>query len=140
MPFGLENGPTNFMCLKNSIVSKYFDKFVVMFIDDILIYSEKQEHEEHLQIILHVLREQLLFSKFSKCDFFKDKVQYGISVDPNKINAITEWHVSKNVTNIISFMGIIGYYHKHIEGFSKIEYHVTSLQKKVKKVDWNEKM
>ena len=97
------------MCLMNNVLSKYLDKFVVVFIDDILIYSKnKQEHEEHLKIILQVLREQQLFSKFNKCDFFKDRIQYlghvvckdGILVDPDKIKAITEWHIPKSITNI----------------------------------------
>ena len=77
MPFGLTNAPSSFMCLMNSVLSKYLDKFVVVFIDDILIYSKtKEEHDEHLHIILQVLRENKLYAKFSKCEFFKDKIQY----------------------------------------------------------------
>ena len=92
--FGLTNSPTYFLCLMNSILSKYLDKFVVVFIDGILIYSKtKEEHDEHLHIILQVLREHKLYAKFSKCEFYKDKIQYlchmiskeGISVDPDKI-------------------------------------------------------
>ena len=109
MSFGLTNAPTYFMCLMNSVLSKYLDKFMVFFIDDILIYSKtKEEHDEHLQIILQVLREHKLYAKFSKCDFFKDKIQYlghviskeGISVDPDKIRAIMEWPVPKYVTDV----------------------------------------
>ena len=75
MPFGLTNSPAAFMCLMNSILSKYLDKFVVVFIKGILIYSKnKQENKEHLKIILQVLREQQLFPNLSKCDFFKDKI------------------------------------------------------------------
>ena len=144
MPFGLRNAPESFMCLMNFILSKYLDKFITVVFDDILVYSKnKQEHEEHLKIILQVLREQKLFAKFRKCDLFKDIIQYlgnmvskyGISVYPNNIKAITEWHVPKNVTDIRSFMGITGYYRKFIEGFSKIAHPVTSLQKKGKKFD-----
>ena len=77
MPFGLTNAPTLFMCLMNNILSNYLDKFVVIFIDDILIYSKnEQEHEEHLKIFLQVLREQQIYANFSKCEFFKDKIQY----------------------------------------------------------------
>ena len=101
-----------------------------------MIYSKnKQEHEEHLRIFLQVLKEQQLFAKFRKCDFFKDLIQYlghvaskdGIWVDLDKIKAITECLVPNNVTNIISFMVITRYYRKFIEGFSKIAYAITSL-------------
>ena len=94
MPSGLTNAQANFMCLMNSVLSKYLDKFVVVFIDDIFIYSKtKEENEEHLHIILQVLREHKLYAKFSKCEFYKDKIQYlghviskdGLSIDPYKI-------------------------------------------------------
>ena len=93
MPFGLTNAPVVFMCLVNNIMHKYLDKFVVVFIDDILIYSKtEEEHKEHLKIVLQELRAHQLFPKFSKCNFFKDKIQYlghvvtteGIFVDPEK--------------------------------------------------------
>ena len=90
MPFGLTNAPTTFMCLMHNVLSKYLDKLLFVFIDDILIYSKtKEEHDEHLKIILQVLIEHHLYAKFNKCDFYKDKIQYlrhviseeGISVD-----------------------------------------------------------
>jgi hypothetical protein len=99
IPFGLTNTSASFMCLMNNILSKYLDKFFIVFIDDILIYSKnEQEHEEHLRIVLQVLREHELYAKFNKCDFYKDKIQYlghviskdGIFVDPNKIKAIMQ--------------------------------------------------
>jgi hypothetical protein len=129
IPFGLTNAPASFMCLMNSILSKYLDKFVIVFIDDILIYSKnEQEHEEHLRIVLQILREKKLYAKLSKCDFYKDKIQYlghvvskeGIVVDPEKIKSIMDWPIPKDVSDIRSFMGITGYYQKFIEGFSKI--------------------
>ena len=119
MPFGLTNAPASFMCLMNNILSNYLDKFVVVFIGDILIYMKnEQEHEEHLKITLQVLREQQLYAKFNKCDSFKDMIQYlghvvskdGISVYPDKIKSITKLLVPRNVTDIRSFMGITGYY------------------------------
>lgn len=94
-----------------------------------------------------MLREHELYAKLSKCDFYKDKIQYlghviskeGISVYPNKIKAIVKWHIPKDVPDVRSFMGITGYYRKFIEGFSRIAYPITSLQKKGKKFEWTEK-
>ena len=109
MPFGLTNAPVIFMCLMNNVMHKYSDKFAVVFIDDILIYSKtEEEHKKHLKIVLQELREHQLFANFSKCDFFKDKIQClghvvtkeGISVDPDKIRAIEDWPVSKDVTDV----------------------------------------
>ena len=129
------------MCLMKNVLSKYLDKFVVVFIDDILIYSKtKGEHDEHVKIILQVLREHQLYAKFNKCDFHKDKIQYwghivsegGISMDPDKIKAIIHWPVPKDVTDVWSFMEITCYYNKFIEGFSRIANPITSLQKNVR--------
>ena len=119
MPFGLTNALAVLMCLMKNILNKYIAKFVLFFIDDIFIDSKtKQEHEEHLRIILQVFREHQLYAKFSKCDFFKDKIQYlghvitkdGILVEPNKIKAINKWPVPKDVTDVWSFVGITRYY------------------------------
>ena len=121
---------------------------MVVFIKAILIYSKKkQENEEHLRIILQVLREQQRFDKFRKCDFFKDKIQClghvaskdGIAVDPKYIKAIIEWSVPKNIMDIRSFLGIMGCYWKFVKGFSKIAYPITSLHKKGNKFNWSEK-
>ena len=126
MPFRLTNAAVVFMCLMNNVMHKYLDKFVVMFIDNILIYSKtEEEHKEHLKIVLQELWDHQIFAKFSKCDFFKDKIQYlghvvtkeGISVDPKKIRAIEDWPVPKDVTDVRSFMGITGYCQRFIEGF-----------------------
>lgn len=124
MPFGLTNAPAAFMSLMNNIFNDYLDKFVVFFIDDILIYlKNEQEHEEHLRTVLKILREQKLVAKFSKCDFYKDRIhylghvvsKYGILVDLDKIKSIMEWPIPKNVTDIRSFMGMTGYYRRFIE-------------------------
>ena len=121
---------------------------MVVFIDDILIYSKtEEEHKEHLKIVLQELRDHQLFAKFSKCDFFNDKIQYlghvvtkeGILVDPEKIKAIEYWSVPKDVTDVRSFMGITGFYRRFIDGFLRIVNPITSLQKKGKKFDWNQK-
>eukprot|EP00253_Pinus_taeda_P020519 PITA_20519 len=145
LPFGLTNAPATFMCLMNSVFHRFLDKFVLIFIDDILIYSRsRKEHEEHLRLVLQTLREHQLYAKFSKCDFFKEEIQYlghvitkeGIAVDPEKIRTIMEWPIPKDVTDIRSFMGLPGYYRRFVEGFSRVAYPITSLHKKGKVFKW----
>jgi hypothetical protein len=136
------------MCLMNSIFSQYLDKFVLVFIDDILVYSKiEEEHEEHFRIVLQTLRKHKLYAKFDKCDFYQNKIQYprhvisveGIAIDLKKIKAILEWLVPKDVADIQSFMGITIYYCRFIEGFSKIAYPIMTLQKKGTKFNWSQK-
>jgi hypothetical protein len=145
VPFGLSNAPTVFMCLMNGVFREYLDKFVIVFLDDIIIYSKsKEEHEHHLRMVLQVLRERKLYAKLSKCSFYQKQIQYlghiiskdGITVDPEKIEAIREWSSLKNVTEVRSFMGLVGYYIRFIEGFSKITHPITSLQRKGMKFPW----
>ncbi|GJV24317.1 putative reverse transcriptase domain-containing protein [Tanacetum coccineum] len=141
MPFSLTNAPTVFMDLMNRVCKPYLDKFVIVFIDDILIYSKnKQEHEEHLKLILELLKKEELYAKFSKCEFWIPKVQFlghvidsqGIHVDPAKIESIKDWASPKSPTEIRQFLGLAGYYRRFIEGFSKIAKPMTKLtQKKV---------
>jgi hypothetical protein len=116
VPFGLTNAPTTFMCWMNNVLDKFLDRFVSVFIDDILIYSKNREEcEEHLRLILQVLGENQLYAKFSKCDFFEKQVYYlghvisekGVAVDPGKIRSIMEWPTLKDVSDIRSFMGLI---------------------------------
>ena len=148
MQFGLTNAPIVFMYLMNNVLHKYIDKFLAVFIDDILIYSKsKEEHENHLKIVLQVLREHQLYAKLSKCDLFKDKIQYlghvitkeGSSVDAEKTKAIEKWPVPKDVTDMRSFMVITCYYRRFIEGFSRTANPITSLQNKGKHFEWNKK-
>ncbi|GJR90500.1 putative reverse transcriptase domain-containing protein [Tanacetum coccineum] len=129
MPFGLTNAPAVFMDLMNRVCKPYLDKFVIVFIDDILIYSKnKQEHEEHLRLILELLKKEELYAKFSKCEFWIPKVQFlghvidsqGIHVDPAKIESIKDWASPKSPIEIRQFFGLAGYYQRFIEGFSKI--------------------
>eukprot|EP00253_Pinus_taeda_P014522 PITA_14522 len=145
LPFGLTNAPATFMCLMNSVFHKFLDKFVLIFIDDILIYSRsRKEHEENLRVVLQTLREHQLYANFCKCDFFKEEIQYlghvitkeGIAVDPEKIRTIMEWPIRKDVVDIRSFMGLAGYYRRFVEGFSRVAYPITSLQKKGKIFKW----
>jgi hypothetical protein len=147
VPFGLSNAPVVFMCLMNGVFRDYLDKFVIVFLDDILVYSKlEEEHEQHLRMVLQVLREHQLYAKLSKCSFYQEQIHYlghiiskdGIVVDPEKIEAIREWSVPKNVTEVRSFMGLAGYYRRFIAGFSRIAHPITSLQRKEKKFQWTE--
>jgi hypothetical protein len=137
--FGLSNALVVFMFLMNGVFREYLDKYVIVFLDDILIYSKsEEEHENHLRIVLQVLREHQLYAKLSKCSFYQKQIHYlghiisedGIAMDPEKIESIREWSVPKNVTKVKSFMGIAGYYNIFIEGFSNISHPITSLQRK----------
>ncbi|GJR16897.1 putative reverse transcriptase domain-containing protein [Tanacetum coccineum] len=148
MPFGLTNAPAVFMDLMNRVCKPYLDKFVIVFIDDILIYSKnKQEHEEHLKIILELLKKEELYAKFSKCEFWIPKVQFlghvidseGIHVDPAKIESIKDWASPKSPTEIRQFLGLAGYYRRFIEGFSKIAKPMTKLTQKKIKFEWGDK-
>ncbi|GKA31151.1 putative reverse transcriptase domain-containing protein [Tanacetum coccineum] len=151
MPFGLTNAPAVFMDLMNGVCKPFLDKFVIFFIDDILIYSKnKKEHEEHLKAILEFLKKEELYAKFSKCEFWLPKVQFlshvidsqGIHVDPAKIESIKDAS-PKMPTKIRQLLGLVGYYRRFIKGFSKIAKPMTKPmtklnQKKVKFV-WGDK-
>ncbi|KAL9249753.1 Retrovirus-related Pol polyprotein from transposon 17.6-like protein, partial [Drosera capensis] len=148
MPFGLTNAPAVFMDLMNRVFKPYLDHFVVVFIDDILVYSrDHQEHEEHLRTTLKTLRENELYAKFKKCEFWLIKVAFlghvisgeGVKVDPKKIEAVTEWFRSSNVTEVRSFLGLAGCYRRFVEGFSKIAIPLSKLTRKSTKFDWTEK-
>nr|GFB22127.1 putative reverse transcriptase domain-containing protein [Tanacetum cinerariifolium] len=124
MPFGLTNAPAVFMDLMNRVCKPYLDKFVIVFIDDILIYSKNEkEHEEHLKVILGLLKEE----KFR-----------GIHVDPAKIESIKDWASPKTPTEIRQFLGLAGYYRRFTEGFSKIAKSMTKLTQKAIKFNWGE--
>ncbi|GJU83698.1 putative reverse transcriptase domain-containing protein [Tanacetum coccineum] len=136
------------MDLMNRVCKPYLDKFVIVFIDDILIYSKnKEEHEEHLKLVLELLKKEELYAKFSKCEFWIPKVQFlgyvidskDIHVDPAKIESIKDWASPKSLTEIRQFLGLAGYYRRFIEGFSKIAKSMTKLTQKNVKFDWGEK-
>ncbi|GJT86921.1 putative reverse transcriptase domain-containing protein [Tanacetum coccineum] len=147
MPFGLTNAPAVFMDLMNRVCKPYLDKFVIMFIDDILIYSRnKKEHEEHLKTILELLKKEELYAKFSKYEFWINNVKFlghvidnsGIHVDPTKIEAVKNWASPTTPSKIRQFLGLVGYYRRFIEGFSKIAKPMTELTQKNQKFDWGE--
>jgi hypothetical protein len=138
MSFGLTNAPTYFMYLMNSVFMPELDKFVIVFIDDILIYSKsKREHAEHLRIVLTHLREQQLYAKFSKCEFWLKDVQFlghvlsteGVAIDPGKVKDILNWNPPRTIHQVRSFLGMAGYYRHFIPDFSKISKPITKLLK-----------
>jgi hypothetical protein len=119
MSFGLTNVLTYFMYLMNKVFMEYLDKFVVMFINDILVYSRsKEEHEEHLCFVLQKLRDHRLYAKLSKCEFWLEQVAFlghiiskgGISMDPCKVQDVLSWKVPMSVSDIWSFLGLARYY------------------------------
>ncbi|GJV69259.1 putative reverse transcriptase domain-containing protein [Tanacetum coccineum] len=133
MPFGLTNAPAVFMDLMNRVCKPYLDKFVIVFIDDILIYSRnEEEHANHLRIILELLRKEKLYAKFSKCDFWIHIVQFlghlidsqGLHVDPAKIEAVKNWTSPTTPTEVRQFLGLAGYYRRFIKDYDcEICYH-----------------
>ena len=145
MSFGLTNAPAYFMYLINLVFMLELDKFVVVFIDDILIYSENAEdHTEHLRVVLSRLREHKLYAKFSKCEIWLRKVPFldhvvcdlGISVDPSKVQEVLDWKAPTSVHEVSSFLGLAGYYHWFIPDFSKIAKPMTRLLQKDEKFVW----
>ena len=147
MPFGHTNTPTAFMDLMNRIFIPYLDQFVIVFIDDILIYSSSgEDHAENLRIVLQTLREHRLYAKLSKCQFLLDSVAFlghivsveGVSVDSQKVEAILNWKPPTSVLEIRSFLGLARYYHQFVEGFSKIAAPLTRLTRKEEPFLWSE--
>ncbi|GKE58988.1 putative nucleotidyltransferase, ribonuclease H [Tanacetum coccineum] len=145
MPFGLTNAPTLFMDLMNIVYRPYLDKFMIVFIDDILIYSKTQEeHIKHLRLVLGLLKKEKLYAKFSKCEFWLREVQFlghvingnGIHVDHSKIEAVKNWKAPRTPTKVHSFLGLAGYYCRFIKNFSKIAKSLTILTQKCKTFDW----
>ena len=144
MPFGFTNAPAAFMDLMN----RFLDQFVVVFIDDILVYfKDAHNHEHHLRIVFQILRENQLFAKLSKCDFWLKEVSFlghivsaeGIRVDPMKIEAVMNWKPPRNVTEVRSFLGLASYYRRFVQGFSVIASSLTRLLQKGVKFEWDDK-
>jgi hypothetical protein len=147
MSFGLTNAPAFFMHLMNKVFMDYLDTFVVIFIDDILIYSKSEaEHEKHLRLVLQRLREHKLYAKLNKCEFWIDEVPFlghviskgGIAVDPGKVKDVLDWVVPQTVKEVRSFLGLAGYYRRFIENFSKIAKPLTSLLEKGIDFSWTD--
>ena len=126
-------------------LQKYLNKFVIVFLDDIIVYSKtKEEHEEHIRLFLS---RKKVYSKLRKCSFYQGRIHYlghiiyeeVVSIDLENIRAIMEWPTPKNVSEVRSFMGLVGYYRRFIKGFSKLAHSITSLRKKGVKFDWTSK-
>jgi hypothetical protein len=145
MSFGLTNAPAYFMYMMNKVFMEYLDKFIVMFIDDILVYSRnEEEHEGHLPLVLQKLRDHKLYTKLSKCEFWLKQVTFlghvvskgGISVDPSKVQDVLSWKAPTSVSDIQSFLKLARYYWRFIEGFSKSSKPMTELLEKEKQFKW----
>jgi hypothetical protein len=142
MSFGLTNALAYFMYLMNKIFMEYLDKFIMVFIDDILVYSRSEE--EHLHLALQKLQEHMLYAKLRKCKFWMKQVAFlehiiskgGISVDPSQVQDVLSSNAPTSVGDIWSFLRLDGYYQRFIKGFSKISKPMTELLKKDKKFEW----
>ena len=147
MSFGLTNAPALFMDLMNRVFKPYLDSFVVVFIDDILIYSRgEEEHKGHLRVVLQRLREEKLYAKYEKCEFWLKEVAFlghvvsgdGIKVDPKKTDVIRNWPRPLTPSDIRSFLGLAGYYRRFVEGFSSLASPMTKLTQKKAKFVWSD--
>ena len=147
MSFRLTNAPAYFMYLMNSIFFEELNEFMIIFIDDIIVYSKTEEdHVKHLRVVLQKLREHKLYAKFSKCEFWLTEVSFlghilshnGISVDPSKIKDVVEWVTPTMVKEVRGFLRLVGYYHRFVPDFSKITKPLTELTKKDEPYVWTE--
>ena len=136
------------MDLMHKVFQPYLDQFVIVFVDDILIYSQSEwEHEYHLRIVLQLLRDHQLYAKFSKCEFWVTEVRFlghvvsasGVSIDLEKVEAVMSWERPKSVFEIRSFLELAGYYRRFIEDFSLIAALMTRLTRKEVKFDWDDR-
>ena len=148
LPFGLTNAPATFMNMMQNIFKDQLDNSVIVFLDDILIYSKnKNDHIKHVDKVLSLLRENKLYAKSSKCEFFKSEISFlghvingnGVTMEKSKVDAVTNWPTPKDITDVRAFLGLAGYYRKFVNNFSKISAPLSELLKKENKFEWGEK-
>ena len=146
MPFGLTNAPATFQRLMNKVFAGNLDKFIAVYLDDILIFSRNlDEHWEHLRWVLSRLREAKLYGRLHKCEFLKDQVEYlgfevgprGIQASPGKVRAIIEWPRPKSVHDVRSFLGLALYYRQFVRGFSEMARPMTQMTRAGVEWDWS---
>ncbi|KAL4354641.1 hypothetical protein GQ457_06G032960 [Hibiscus cannabinus] len=147
MPFGLTNAPSTFQATMNEIFKPYLRKFVLIFLDDILVFSRSwQDHLSHLRQVLQVLRDNGFVAKRSKCTFGQETVEYlghivsrdGLAMDPDKVRAIRDWSTPTNIKEVRGFLGIVGYYRRFIRGFATIVAPISDLLRKSEQFEWTE--
>jgi hypothetical protein len=146
MSFGLTNAPAAFMEAMNEMLHEYLDGFVVVFLDDIVIYSQtKEEHERHLSLVIDSLRKNQFYVKMKKCAFWLSEVtflghvinQHGISIDPKNVVSMVNWQRAATMTEIRSFLGLAGYYRHFVQNFSSIAKPLTRLTEKGVDFEWD---
>ncbi|KAL0388132.1 UNVERIFIED_CONTAM: Retrovirus-related Pol polyprotein from transposon.6 [Sesamum radiatum] len=145
MPFGLTNAPATFCNLMNDVLYEYLDRFVVVYLDDIVIYSETlNEHVKHLRAVFQKLREYELYAKKEKCEFCCEKITFlghvisqgQIQMDRKKVQAVMDWGIPSKMADLRSFLGLANYYRRFIKGYSKIVNPLTDLLRKDQKWEW----
>ncbi|WMV45212.1 hypothetical protein MTR67_038597 [Solanum verrucosum] len=148
MSFGFTNMPAAFMSLMNGVFKSFLDSYVIVFIDDILVYSKSmEEHVDNLRIVLGVLGKQELYAKFSKCEFWLTSITFlrhvvsnkGEMVDPQKIEVVKNWVRPSSVTEVRSSVGLGSYYRRFVNNFASIATHLTRLAKKEVSFEWTDK-
>ena len=147
MPIGLTNTSAAFMDLMHRVFQPYLDRFVMVFVGDIFSYSKsEEEHQDHLRVVFPILRDHQLYAKFNKCEFWLTEVKFlghvmsasGVSVDPEKVEAVMSYERPKSVFEIRIFLGLTGYYRRFIEDFSRLAAPMTKLTRNEVKFEWND--
>src|ERR1700675_468903 len=147
MPFGLKNAPATFVRLMDEVFQDYLDRFLIVYLDDIVVYSKSlDEHLHHLELIFSRLCEHKLYAKLERCQFMQNEIKFlghlvsaeGICVNPDKVKAIVDWPTPKTVKDVRAFLGISGYYRKFIQNYSKVAAPLTELLKDEQRFKWGE--